>query len=52
MYLNISKEEIKKRIKICEDALKYWKKQAKIANNEVKSCRESIRKYKDMLKRA
>lgn len=52
MGLDISKAEIKKRIKVYEDSLKYWKEQARVAANEVKHCREYISKYKDMLKRA
>lgn len=52
MNMDISKSEIKKRIKVYEDSLKYWKEQARVANNEVKHCREYVRKYKEMLKRS
>ncbi len=50
--MTLSRTEIKQRIKVYEDALKHWKEQARIANNEVKNCREYIRKYKDMLKKS
>jgi chaperonin cofactor prefoldin len=47
-----TKQELKKRISIYEDNLKYWTKQKKTAEAEIKNCREMIRKYKADLKNA
>ena len=52
MALDLTKSELKKRIKIYEDSAKYWKEQARIANNEYKHAKEYLAKYKRMLKEA
>lgn len=48
----MTKQEIKKAIATYEESLKYWQKQKRIADYEVKHCKEYIRKYKEMLKRS
>lgn len=48
---NLSKAEIKKRIAIYTDSIKYWTKQKNTAIAEIRNCKDMLRDYKEALKR-
>lgn len=47
----LTKAEIKKRIAVYTDNIKYWTKQKNTAIAEIRNSKEMIRDYKEALKR-